>query len=345
MTKAVGVLLGFAVAAIACAAQAPAGASQSPIAEIGAKPVYERDIAARIQGRLIQLQSQEYQIKKQALESYIDDQVVADEAKAGGVTAEALVVREVDAKIPQPTDDAVRAYYVAQPNLQGRPFDEIKDQLRQSLRSALVAKARKDYIAALRAKANVQVLLDPPRFHVTYDPARFRGNPKAPVTIVEFSDFQCPYCRGVEPTLRQIQQKYADKVSFAYRDFPLRSIHPQAELAAEAARCAQDQGKFWEYHDLLMADPPRLDRNSLAADAATLHLDAKQFDSCLSSSKPAAVVQQDLDAGEALGVNGTPGFFVNGVALSGNQPLAVFEQAIREAIESSQRSGRTAGRR
>ncbi len=347
MTNGIGVFLCLGLAAVTCAAQAqkqtqsqvPADSSQAPIAEIGGKPVYEQAVDSRVQGRLMQLQRQEYEIRKQALDSYIDQEVLADKAEAEGATPQELLKREVDAKIPPPSDDAVRAYYVAQPNLQGRPFDQMKEQLRQTLRNALIAKARKDYIAGLRAKANVQVLLEPPRFHVTYDSARLRGNPDAPVKIVEFADFQCPYCRAAESTVNQILAKYPGKVSLAYRDFPLSQIHTYAEKAAEASRCAEAQGKFWAYHDLLFTDPPRLDQKSLEADAATLHLNQQQFDSCLTSGKYAAAIQNDRDAAMALGVSGTPSFFINGTPLTGDQPLAVFEKSIQEALASSRSAG------
>jgi protein-disulfide isomerase len=334
------------VSALGISAQQTAApdASQKPIAEIAGKPIYEQDIASQTQGRLIQLQHQEYEIKKQALDSYVEDELLANEAKAQGLTTEALLKREVDSKIPQPTDDAVRAYFVAQPNLQGRPFDAIKEQLRHALRQALIGRARNDYIASLRSKADVQVFLEPPRFKVSYEAERLRGDPHAPVTIVEFSDFQCPFCRAAEATVRQILTKYPGKVSLAYRDFPLRGIHQYAQKAAEAARCAQAQGKFWQYHDLLMKDPPELDVKSLEADARTLNLNEKQFDSCLSSDENAPEVQKDLDAGERLGVTGTPGFFINGEFLSGAQPESVFDKLIQDDLAPANNSRKLAKR-
>jgi protein-disulfide isomerase len=327
------------------AGQAPSSsADQKLIAEVDGKPVYEKDIASQVQGRLIQLQHQEYEIRRQAVDSYIENEILANEARAEGLSTEALLKREVDAKVPQPADDAVHAYYIAQPNLRSRSFDEIKEQLRHALRQALIAQARKDYIDSLRAKATVRVFLEPPRLNVSYDSARLRGNPHAPVTIVEFSDFQCPFCRAAEATVRQILAKYPDRVSLAYRDFPLREIHPSAQKAAEAARCAQEQGKFWEYHDLLMSDPPRLDQNSLIADARSLRLDEKQFQSCLESGRTAPAVQRDVDAGMALGVTGTPGFFINGEFVSGAQPEAVFDKIIQADLAAFSQSAKLAQR-
>ncbi len=335
----------FLASAAAAGAQAPSATNQKQIAEIEGKPVYEQAILPKVQGSLLQIENREYEIKKQALDSYINEQVVAEKAKAEGLTPEAWLAREVDAKIPQPTDEAVRAYYLAQPNLQGRPFSQIKEQLRASLRQAEIRKARADYIAELRAKANVQIFLEPPRIHVSYDPKRLLGSPHAPVMIIEFADYQCPFCRGVEPTLVSVLKQFDGKVSLAYRDLPLSQIHPHAELAAEASRCAEEQGKFWPYHDLLMSDPPRLDRNSLLEDARTLHLDEKQFDSCLSSGKYVAAVQQDAEAAEGLGANGTPTFFINGQLLSGDQPASVFEKMIQQDLDSSSSRPQTGGGR
>src|SRR5215472_17554965 len=136
----------------------------------------------------------------------------------------------------------------------------------------------------LHSDSNVASLLSPPRVQVGYDAKRLRGNPNAAVMIVEFSDYQCPYCRQVEATLKGVLTKYGDRVTLAYRDFPLTAIHSQAEIAAEASRCALDQGKFWEYHDQLFA-ASNLEKDSLIEYARNLKLDDKQFGSCLTSNR------------------------------------------------------------
>jgi protein-disulfide isomerase len=178
-------------------------------------------------------------------------------------------------------------------------------------------------------------MLNPPRVEVAVDPARVRGNPKAKVMIVEFSDFQCPYCGQVEGTLKSVLAKHQDTVALAFRDYPLSQIHPLAQGAAEASRCAGEQGKFWEYHDLLFGDQAGLDRNGLIAKAAKLQLDAKQFDACISSEKYKAKIQQDNQEGVRAGVSGTPGFFINGVFLNGAQPESAFEKAIQDQLALS----------
>jgi len=189
-------------------------------------------------------------------------------------------------------------------------------------------KARQVYADSLRAKIDVAVLLRPPSVTVAYDPARVKGDPKAPVTIVEFSDFQCPYCKKSESTLHELLTKYSGRVKLAYLDFPLREIHPQAQRAAEAARCAGEQGKFWEYHDALYAEQSKLDGAELLTHARALNLDEKSFQSCLNSGKFKSKIEADLQQGSKVGVAGTPGFFINGVFLSGAVPPADFEKII-----------------
>jgi protein-disulfide isomerase len=138
---------------------------------------------------------------------------------------------------------------------------------------------------------------------------RLRGNPDAPVTIVEFSDFQCPYCQAAEPIIGEVLDKYKDKVRLSYRDFPLKQIHPYSEQAAEASRCAGEQGKFWEYHDLLYANQANLDQAGLIEHARTARLDVDRFSTCLVSGKFRAPVDSDLQVGMRAGVSGTPAFY------------------------------------
>jgi protein-disulfide isomerase len=180
----------------------------------------------------------------------------------------------------------------------------------------------------LRHQAEVSIYLSPPKLDIGYDPGRVRGTPDAPITIVEFSDFQCPFCRSAYPIVKELLSKYQGRIKLAYRDFPLEQIHSQAELAAEAAWCAREQGKFWEYHDLLFTNPEKLAPAGLTEHARTLQLDEKLFTTCLSNGKFRANVEGDLQAGTQAGVTGTPAFFINGILLTGAQPISVFEKAI-----------------
>src|SRR5713226_1342806 len=308
---------------------------KEPLAVVAGQPIYDDDLLPFVQAQVFQLRLQEYEVKSKALENLVNQKLLEADAKKKGIPTEKVLAQEVDAKVPEPTEAELQALYIVQKEQLNRSFDEIKTQLQQLLKQAKVQQARQNYYKRLREQAGVSILLKKPKVEVAYDPARLRGSPKAPVVIVEFSDFQCPYCRSVQPTLKSLLAKYEGRVSLAYRDLPLRDIHPQAELAAEASRCAGEQGKFWEYHDLLFANQNKLDRPGLLGLAHDLKLDEKQFDSCLSSGKYAAQIEQDRQLGLRAGVAGTPGFFVNGSLLSGNQPQDAFEKLIQAELAAS----------
>lgn len=176
--------------------------------------------------------------------------------------------------------------------------------------------------------------INPSQMKTLEDDDPVKGDANAPVTIIEFSDFECPFCgRFYSQTLPSIQKNFIDtgKVRLVYRDFPL-SFHPQAQKAAEASECADDQDKFWEYHDLLFESGVAGGIASFKAYAGQLGLDQATFDSCLDSGKHAQEVQADLQQGSAAGIRGTPGFIINGQIISGAQPYQVFEQAINAAL-------------
>ena len=308
---------------------------KEPLAVVGGQTIYDDDLVPFVQGQVFQLRLQEYEVKSKALENLVNQKLLEAEAKKRGIPTEKLLEQEVDAKVPEPTEAELQALYIVQKEQLRKSFDEIKAQLQQLLKQAKLQQTRQDYYKRLREQAGVSIFLQKPKVEVAYDPARLRGNPKAPVVIVEFSDFQCPYCRSVQPTLKNLLAKYEGRVSLSYRDLPLRDIHPQAQMAAEASRCAGEQGKFWEYHDLLFENPNKLNREGLVEQVRSLKLDEKQFDSCLSSGKYKAQVEQDRQLGLRAGLTGTPGFFINGNMLSGNLPQDSFEKVIQSELADS----------
>ena len=324
---------------VSCLAQSSGPAkSTETLATVGGQPITEDDLLPSVASKLISLRNLEYQMKKQALDNLIDQRLLEAEAKRKGMSADKFLEQEVDTKVAEPTDAELNAYYLAQKAELNRPLNEAKAQLEPSLKQAKVQQARQAFYAHLREQAKVVVLLSPPRVEVSVDPARVRGNPKAKVMIVEFSDFQCPYCGGVQATLQSVLAKHPDTVALAYRDMPMSKIHPLARKAAEAARCAGEQGKFWEYHDLLFADQSKLDQDGLMDKARTLKLDEQRFESCLGSEKFKAQIQQDSQEGMRAGVSGTPGFFINGIFLSGSQPESAFENLVQEQLSASSAS-------
>lgn len=303
-------------------------AGKEPVAVIAGKPLYEDELAPLMAEQLQQIRNQEYEIKSRALEQLINQKLMEAEAAKKGITTDQLLEREVGAAVANPTDSEVEAFYLGQKDRLNRPLDEIRQQLRDSLKETKLELRRQNYMQRLWAESQVGILLAPPKTEVTFDPGRVRGDPAAPVTIVEFSDFQCPYCRASFSIVKQLLEKYAGKVKVAYRDFPLHQIHPQAHLAAEAARCAGEQGKFWEYHDLLFNNPDKLDQTGLIQQARELKLTQRQFETCLGSGKFKPAIDADARDAARAQVSGTPAFFVNGIMVTGAQPAPVFEKII-----------------
>jgi predicted DsbA family dithiol-disulfide isomerase len=322
-----------------CAQELPLAPRADQIATVGGKAIYEQDLTPSIAAQLHQLRIQEYELKSKALEQLIVTRLLEAEAVKQGITVAQLTEREVQTKIGEPTDAEVEAYYLGQKERVQRPFVDVQSGLRQALRQARIQESLQQYLARLKAGSSVVVWLDPPRVELAGHSNRVRGNPEAPVTIVEFSDFHCPFCNRVQPSLTELLARYDGKVRLEFRDFPLDTLHPRARAAAEAANCAGDQGKFWEYHDLLFAQAPKASVEDLKGYARTVGLDAEQFDSCLFQSTHHDAVQRDIDEATKLGMTGTPAFFINGRPLSGAQSLEKFVQIIDDELARTPDSG------
>ena len=313
--------------------------NSEPLAILGGKPVYEDQLPPEDEAQLQRMMLQVYGVRLRALHIVLDHKLVEAEAKRKGVTVQDLLNAEVDSKVADPSDDQMRAYYEANQGQINKPYDDAKDKIRQDLKNLEIQRSRRSYLQGLLQHSvnngELVVLLKPPKIEMTVGPAPVRGDPKAPVTIVEFSDFSCAYCRKAESTMNELLARYPGKVKLAYRDFPLKQLHPQAQLAAEAARCAGEQGKFWEYHDLLFAHPDKQDREGLTENAHLLKLDDKQFEGCLNSGQYKPKIEQDISLGIRSGVVATPGFFINGTFVNGAQPTGAFEKIIQEELAAS----------
>lgn len=306
----------------------------NPVAMVAGQPISQQDLLEALGPQLMQLRNQEYDVKSKVLESLIRHKIVEIEARKRNISLEKLIEQEVDSKVADPTDGEIEAYFLGQNRANAR-LEDVKEQYRKTLKQVKLVKARQAFADSLRAKMEVAVLLRPPSVDVAFDPGRVKGDPKAPVTIVEFSDYQCPFCKKTESALTGVLDKYRGKVKLAYMDFPLREIHPHAESAAQASRCAGEQGKFWEFHDSLFADTAKLDDPDLIARARTLGLREEPFRACLASGKFKPSVDADREAGAKAGVEGTPGFFINGVFLNGAQSQAEFEKVIDTQLSFS----------
>jgi protein-disulfide isomerase len=309
-------------------------ASQSAtVAEVAGEKISSQELNEASGEQLATLEQQAYRLQEEKLEQLIDNRLLAREAHRRNISLEELISSEVTAKAKQVTPEEIHRVYELNKTKLQKPEPEVSDQLRTVLREQNIATRRHEFANSLRAKDEVKVYLEPPapfRATVTVD-GPSRGIPTAPVTIVEFEDFQCPFCRKAQDTLQQVLLKYKDSVRFVHRDFPLQPLHPTSIKAHEAAHCAADQGKFWEYRDLLYKNAPA-PPEQLTAYATQLGLNSVVFKTCLDSGKYAAAVQKDEDEGERVGVQGTPAFFINGRPFPGAQPESEFSRVIDEEL-------------
>jgi protein-disulfide isomerase len=332
-----------AVSLFACsAAPAQQAAGGEAAARVGDRVITAKEIDDRWQtldpaGHAEAAQKQ-YEGKRSAVDAIVAEMLIAQAAKAKNLSPEAYEEAEMKTRTKPVGESDVVTFYQANINqMQGRSLETMAPAIRRYLQDQQSEAARASLIADLRKTGpEVRLLFDAPRhtIEVTADDPSI-GSSSAPVTLVEFSDFQCPFCQRVAPTLKQVKEKYGDKVRIVWKDFPLTQIHPQAFKAGEAAHCAAEQGKFWEYHDRLFANQQSLQPNDLKKHAADLGLDAGAFGTCLDSSKYGERVRDGVAEGSRLGVNSTPTIYINGRVLSGAQPYETFVTVIDEELSKS----------
>ncbi len=273
-----------------------------------------------------------YEARRAVLDEMIGNRLIEADAKSRNTDPAAIVQQEITAKIAQPTDQDVAAWYKAnQERVQGATLEQVSSPIRSLLAQERTAEARRHYVDRLKKTTPVTITLEPPRVTVSDGGRPAKGPAAAPIQIIEFSDFECPFCFRANPTITQVLSTYGDRVRLVYRHLPLPN-HPNARPAAEAAACANDQGKFWEYHDRLFANQSRLAAADLKQHAADLGLDSAKFNSCLDTRRFQKDVDDDMAAAAALGVSGTPHFFINGRPISGAQPFESFREIIDDEL-------------
>jgi protein-disulfide isomerase len=320
-------LVGLVVLPI-CAA---AWAGEPPVATIGTHTISRAQLEERVRSELIELDTQRYHVLREGLDEMIAEELLQLEAKARGITPEALQQQEVTSKAGKPTEDEIKQVYDANKDkLNNASLDEVRPRIETYLQQSKVQARRQAYVNELRTKYKTVVTLRPPVVEVGLGTLPPRGDAKAPVTIVIFSDYECPFCKQAEVTVETVRKTYGDKVRIAHRDFPL-SFHQHAEPAAEAARCANAQGKFWEYHDKLFPSTD-LSSEKLQALATEVGVDRAKFDACVKSGEFKQAVEKDTAEGSGVGVTGTPAFFVNGRMLTGAQPFEKFKELIDQEL-------------
>jgi len=306
-----------------------------PLAEVNGGTITSEELNRALGARLSQLEEQIYNLKSRELDALIAQRLLAQEAAKRGISVPTLLDAEVTAKVGLVTEKEIEDFYQAnKARIRGDEADT-RQKIRAFLQQQKLVAQREFFVQSLRSQGKVVVHLQPPpviRVDVAVESAPVRGAAEAPVTLVEFSDFECPFCKQTQAILKQLLERYPGKLRLAYRDFPLEAIHPQARRAAEATRCAQDEGKFWDYHDILFTEAPKLAADDLKRYAAQVGLDVIKFEACLAHGVHKAAVQHDIDDGNRLGITGTPAFFINGRPLQGAQPLEAFTRVIEDEL-------------
>jgi len=312
-------------------------APDTVVATINGQPLtsaeLDEELKTQMQDLDQQYQRQKFQMRRSGLEQVIFRRLVQAEAKKKGVSEEQYLKSEIDDKVPQPSEQKIKEFF--DQNASRLPPGAKLAEYRSRIVDAMTRNERQEAVKVLfdrlKKENKVSVKLSEPR-KVVDAKGPSRGPSNAPVTVVEFSDFQCPYCGRARDTIEQMMQEYAGKVRLVFREFPL-DFHKNAKKAAEAALCANDQGKFWEYHDQLFKNQQKLEVPQLKEHASAVGLDAAKFTRCLDSGERAKDVEADMAAGQKLGVPGTPTVFVNGIALA-SATMDEFKRVIDEELNA-----------
>ncbi len=309
----------------------PAG--ETVVATYRGGQVTSRDLVRAAGKELLKARQQLYRAEVDAAREAAYKSILQSKAAEAGVKPEELERKELDRLVAPP--DAKRVEQLVKQYRSRLPKDDAR--ARQMVENALSRQAREEARKKLRdtwlREAGFQLLLEPPRAPVTLSPQDPAEGPEnAPVVIVEFSDFQCPYCRRVARTLKRIRRRYGELVRVVHKPFPIAS-HSRSRAAAEAALCAADQGKYEAFHDWIFEHGNQLGDEQLAGEAKALGLDMDAFNSCYGSKAHDAYIQASITQGRILGVTATPSFFINGRFLEGAQPEEAFEKVIDEELQ------------
>jgi protein-disulfide isomerase len=293
------------------AAAAPA---PSVVVKVGNAVITAADMQSELGMRLYNIENQMYQTKKMWIDQKVKGLLFDQAAKDAKLSRADWEKREIDAVVTAPSEGDVQNFLknvppqqAAMPDMNKRIFDMLSQQKRSQRENELVR--------ALQARTTVEILLsapEAPKIDITYSPNDpVLGPANAPVTLMEFTDFQCPWCKRSQDSIHQVRKNYADKVKLVSRQFPL-PMHNRAMPAAMAAVCAKAQGKFWEYHDKMFDGSPKLEDADLLNYAEQAGLKKSKFQKCLADPATKTQVEKDMADGQRYGVSGTPTFFLNG---------------------------------
>ncbi|MEP6912763.1 MAG: thioredoxin domain-containing protein, partial [bacterium] len=302
------------------------------LATVAGHPITAESLNERLKPVIYQLRLNAYLVEKPALDLAINDSLLLAESKSRNVPPEDIVRKEITEKVREPTEaDVVKFYNDNKSGLKAE-LATISNQIVTYLQDQDRQRLEQEFSNRLRKGADIHLLIaepEPPIQAISIDDDPVQGDANAPVTIVEFTDFQCPSCAAMHPVLDEVLKSYGNKVRLVVRDFPL-AMHANARKAAEAANAAHAQGKFFEYTALLFKRQDALDVPSLKKYATETGLDRARFDQALDSGKYSAEIKHDLDDGQIYGVGSTPTVFVNGKMLR-----TLSSEGLRAAIDQA----------
>ncbi len=307
------------------------------VAKVGDKEITVDQLEAPLRSQIYEMEREVYRMKRQRLDELIAEALLHKEAAARNTTAPELINEMVLSKGVTVTDEEVNQYYMS-----NRPrfsewkgsLDELKNRIRTTLQQQKQYQLVYEYARSLDSKYGVEDLLKPPAS--PFANVRIEGSPTwgpadAPVTVIEFSDYECPSCRQAHEDVRKIREMYAGKIRWVFKDYPLKR-HEHARKAAEAGRCAAEQSKFWEFQDVLYGSKDPLTVDHMKGLAKSIGLAEDRFAQCLDEGRHAAAVERELAEAQEVGVDRTPTFIINGRMATGSIGIERFRQLIDEEL-------------
>lgn len=311
----------------------PVFADNTSVATINGEPITDAELEQKAKKRMMKIFSQAYEIKREVLDEMIENRLIEAEAKKRGLTAQSLMDKEVKEKAKDPSEVELRTVFEMNKNGQfkGKTFEDVSPQLKEQLKFQKQRMAYDTFLSTLKKNAAVTVLLERPSVQVSVDDDPAQGNPNAPIKLIEFSEFQCPFCKRARPTIEKVLSTYKDQIYYVFRDFPL-SFHKEAKNASLAANCAHEQGKYWEFNHELWENQQALSTEKYTEIAKKIALNLDKYNQCYTSRKFDKEIDKDQNDGIDVGVSGTPAYFINGKFLSGAQPFESFREIIDEEL-------------
>ncbi len=330
---------GMLLAAATAFGQAPAGttivkAPEAPgagpvVAFVGDRPITASEAEARVKAQLFKARQDEYNAQVEGIRETAFEMLQNQEAAKVGLTREAYYKREVTDKVPEPSGDEVQQILTTYRARLPKDDDAAKAEVHRVLRERNASQRAQAFKGQLLGGARLRILIEPPRLSVPIEARDPSFGPlAAAVTLLEFSDFQCPYCQRGQAVVKQLRSEYGDRVRFAFKQLPL-GMHPQARLAAGAALCAADQSKYWEAREWLFAHQGGVTPDSVKGWAKDAGLDAAAFSKCVDENAHAKDIDADIATATSVATSSTPTFFVNGRLIEGARPI----EQLREVID------------